>query len=189
MGENIIKRSRTKERLKTALTSLCGKKAYYDITVQEVCRQAGLYRSTFYRYYETKDDMLREIEQEYIDDVLTLAPNLWRLHSDSTSEEMEQYRKELTADMLYHLEHKALCRFLLSPAGDIYFYNKVISSISSQMYRNYQHYGRPLEKKAEYEILYFAAGFISTIYRWLGKEDCLPEEFADILLSIMLKIL
>ena len=76
MGENNKKRSRTKEHLKTALISLCGKKAYYDITIQEICRQAGLNRSTFYRYYETKDDMLREIEQEYIDDILTLTPNL-----------------------------------------------------------------------------------------------------------------
>ena len=99
MGENIIKRSRTKERLKTALISLCGKKAYYDITIQVICRQAGLYRSTFYRYYDTKDDMLREIEQEYIDDVRALTPNLWRLHPDSTAEEMEQYRQELTADL------------------------------------------------------------------------------------------
>ena len=187
MGENIKKRSRTKERLKTALTSLCGKKAYYDITIQEICRQASLYRSTFYRYYDTKDDMLREIEQEYIDDVRALTPNLWRLHPDSTAEEMEQYRQELTADMQYHREHKALCRFLLSPAGDIYFYNKVISSISSQMYRKYQHYGRSLGERDEYQILYLAVGFISSIDRWLEKEDCSPEEFADILLSIMLK--
>ena len=188
MGENIIKRSRTKERLKTALISLCGKKAYYDITIQEICRQAGLYRSTFYRYYDTKDDMLREIEQEYIDDVRALTPNLWRLHSDSTSEEMEQYRKELTADLQYHLERKALSRFLMSPAGDIYFYNKVITSISSQVHRNYQYYGRPLEKKTEYVILYFAVGFISAIDRWLEKEDCSTEEITDLLLSLMLKI-
>ncbi len=188
MGENIKKRSSTKERLKTALISLCGKKAYYDITIQEICLQAGLYRSTFYRYYDTKDDMLREIEQEYIDDVRALTPNLWRLHSDSTSEEMEQYRKELTADLQYHREHKALSHFLMSPVGDIYFYNKVIASISSQVHRNYQHYGRPLEKKTEYEILYFAVGFISTIDRWLEKEDCSPEEITDLLLSLMLKI-
>ncbi len=188
MAENAEKRSRTREKLKTALISLCEEKAYYDITILEICQRAELYRSTFYRYYDTKDDMLREIEHEYIADTQSLTPTLWSLHAGATSEEMARYRKELTADMEYHREHKQLCRFLLSPAGDIYFYNQMLESISSHVRRNYQHYGRSQSRNPAYLMRFVAAGFISTVHEWLKKDDCSPKEIADTLLAMMMKL-
>lgn len=37
------------------------------ITAVELSRQAGISRATFYRHYDTVDDVLREIEDEFID--------------------------------------------------------------------------------------------------------------------------
>ena len=62
MAENPEKRMRTKQKLTDALVELCEEKHYYDITVWDICNKAQLYRSTFYRYFEKKDDMLREID-------------------------------------------------------------------------------------------------------------------------------
>ena len=43
-----------------ALLLLLEKKEYDSITVKEICEKAGVNRSTFYKHYDTKDDLLVE---------------------------------------------------------------------------------------------------------------------------------
>lgn len=43
-----------------ALLLLLQKKDYVYITVKEVCKKAGVNRSTFYLHYENMDDLLQE---------------------------------------------------------------------------------------------------------------------------------
>lgn len=185
MAENVVKRSRTKSKLKTALIELCDEKGFYNVTIWDICERAGLYRSTFYRYYETKDEVLREIEHEYIEATRSLTPTLWNIHADASPEEMAQYRRELTADMEYHREHKAICKFLLSPAGDMYFYHKMVESIGQHMKKNFRKYGARNAKNAEYLTNFFAAGFVSTIEEWLNQDDFSPSEIASFLLDMI----
>ena len=188
MAENTKKRALTKERLKNALIVLCDKKGYYDITILDICKCAGVYRSTFYRYYDTKDDILREIEHEYIEATQNLTPTLWSVHAGASPEELEKYRRELTEDMEYHQEHRQLCKFLLSPAGDIYFYNMMVESIGQQVTKNLQRRGIRETKKTDYLLNFVAAGFVSTIHRWLQRNDRSPSEIADFLLSMILDL-
>lgn len=186
MTENAEKRSRTRTRLKNALIDLCSEKPYYDITIQDICSRADTYRSTFYRYYDAKDTMLREIEHEYIADTRKLTPTLWSVHADASPSELEAYRRELIADMEYHRAHKKISTFLLSPAGDIYFRNKLVESISSSGRKRYQTQSARPVKNMDYQLSFFAAGFIETIHEWLKKDDCSPGEIADFLLSMLL---
>lgn len=117
---NLSKSERTRKRLKTALIDLCYEKNYIDITIEDICKKVDTYRSTFYRYYDTKDDMLREIEQDYIQDTRDLTPTFSILPAGFGTEEYDILLAELTADMQYHHEHRKLCRFLLSSSGDPY---------------------------------------------------------------------
>lgn len=188
MSENTEKRDRTRAKLKLALIELCDEKPYYDITIWDICNRAESYRSTFYRYYDSKDAMLREIEHEYIEGTCNLTPTLWNFHTDALPKELERYRCELIADMEYHRAHKKICVFLLSPAGDIYFYNKMVESISNSVRRNFQKYSFRRTGNVEYLLNFFATGFISTIYEWLKKDDCSPSEIADFLLSMMMNL-
>ena len=103
MAENPEKRMRTKQKLTDALVELCEEKHYYDITVWDICNKAQLYRSTFYRYFETKDDMLREIEHKYVKQTQALTRNLGDFRADASEEEMQLFLRELTADMEYQL--------------------------------------------------------------------------------------
>lgn len=69
---NQEKRDRTRATLKNALIELCDEKSYYDITIWDICNKAHAYRSTYYRYFDTKDDVLREIEHEYLETTRSL---------------------------------------------------------------------------------------------------------------------
>lgn len=50
---------RTRAMLQHALTSLILKKGYEAITIQDICDEANLGRSTFYAHYTGKDDLKR----------------------------------------------------------------------------------------------------------------------------------
>jgi AcrR family transcriptional regulator len=50
---------RTRAMLQHALTSLILKKGYEAITIQDVCDEANVGRSTFYAHYTSKDDLKR----------------------------------------------------------------------------------------------------------------------------------
>lgn len=43
-----------------ALVSLCADYSYEEIQISQICKEAGFNRSTFYRAYKTKDDILRQ---------------------------------------------------------------------------------------------------------------------------------
>lgn len=182
MAENLEKRKRTRQKLAEALVELCEQKNYYDITIWDICSKAQMYRSTFYRYYETKDDMLREIEHEYVEMTQSLTRSLGDFQADASAEKMQIFLRELTADMEYHRQNAKRCRFLLSPAGDIYFYQKMVESIGSTVRKNIQKYGKHHStRETDYLVNYFAAGFVSTIREWLIRDDCSPEQIAAFL--------
>lgn len=187
MTENEEKRKRTRQKLIDAFVQLCGMKSYYDITIDDICKNAKLYRSTFYRYFDTKDSMLREIELEYVEKTRSLTKSLENFHYSASPQEKALFRKELTADMEYHRANAKLCLVLLAPGGDLYFHQKLITSVEKSVEKNLSKYGNPTTDSADfhYVVHFFATGFVSTIYEWLKKDDKTPEQIADFLLAMM----
>ncbi len=185
MAENPEKRRRTRKALADALVALCEEKNYYDISVQELCDRAGFYRSTFYRYYETKDQLLRESEHAYLENTRRLTRSLYDFRPDAPKEQADVFLKELTADMEYHRENARLCRFLLSPAGDLYFRQKMIESLVETVQTNLQKVGKFDDRDVHYYVNFFVSGYIATVYEWLLREDRTPEQIAGFLLDMM----
>ena len=57
----------TKLLIKNALLELLEHKELSNISITAICETADVHRSTFYKYYSTTADLLREIEQDYLD--------------------------------------------------------------------------------------------------------------------------
>jgi len=185
---NQKKRDRTRATLKKALIELCDEKSYYDITIWDICNRAHAYRSTFYRYFDTKDDVLREIEHEYLETTRSLTSAIQSFHPDASAEQMAACLEELTADMEYHMKNEKLCRFLLSSAGDIYFHQKMRESIVTTARRNLETVGYRAQENLDYLINFFAAGFIDTVHTWLEHKDRTPRQIAKFLLDMLRQI-
>ena len=65
MNKNDNQRTRlTKLLFKNSLIKLLHKKTIYQITVSELCTEAELNRSTFYKYYGNVYDILEELAEE-----------------------------------------------------------------------------------------------------------------------------
>jgi AcrR family transcriptional regulator len=185
MEKNLEKQKRTRQKLMNALIELCDKKGYYNISVEDICKYAGTYRSTFYRYYENKDDLLREIEKTYIQDTRNLTPSLLAYQAGDFEDMQDKHLQEFIEDMKYHYAHKQLFKFLLSPTGDPYFYRKMQESLTQIYENNLKRNGISLGKDHTYIINYFVTGYLSTIHEWLKNDDRSPEEIAVFLLKMM----
>ena len=57
----------TKRMMKDALLELMQQHELISISVTAICKTADVHRSTFYNYYKDPADLLREIEQEFLD--------------------------------------------------------------------------------------------------------------------------
>lgn len=61
--------TKSKAAIKKALIRLSKEKEYSDITVRELCREAGVSRSTFYNNYHLFNDVAAEISAEYMKEI------------------------------------------------------------------------------------------------------------------------
>ena len=69
--ENTDNRVRyTKKVLQETLMKILQKKHIDKVTVKELCEEASVNRGTFYLHYITPNDLLMEIEQQFIDECM-----------------------------------------------------------------------------------------------------------------------
>ncbi len=60
----------TKRMVKEGLMRLLEKKSLEKINITELCQEAGINRTTFYRYYELPRDVLTEMQNEFFEETL-----------------------------------------------------------------------------------------------------------------------
>lgn len=71
MNKTESKYFNTAERFDKALLSLLERKPFEYITISEICKEAGVNRSTFYLHYENTGDLLEEAARYVIDRFLS----------------------------------------------------------------------------------------------------------------------
>lgn len=69
-GYEDLRVQRTINNIYQAFEDLICEKDYSKITVTELSRRAQINKKTFYRYYETLDDLLAELQARYADEYL-----------------------------------------------------------------------------------------------------------------------
>ena len=61
-GKNREKKSdRTRQRLAAAAIAAMTERGYQGVTLRDICERAGVSIGSFYRYFDTKSDVLREM--------------------------------------------------------------------------------------------------------------------------------
>ncbi len=66
--ENKKRRSKKRDMIVGTATELFTKHGIRRITVEEICREAGASKMTFYKYFDNKVDLLRHIWQNWFDE-------------------------------------------------------------------------------------------------------------------------
>lgn len=169
-----------------ALLLLLEKKDYEFITVTEVCKKAGVNRSTFYLHYESMDDLLYEtldminknFHQTFDNkmlDIDKMNKNELYLITDEYLIPYLNYIKE--NNKIYKLIHDKPYIFKKQITFEL-LYKELFSKILDKY--------NVSKVEQEYIFAYFSFGLVSIIQKWIEK-DCADDIY--MIANIMKKVI
>ncbi len=150
----------TKMVLKESLIKLMKQKTISRITITEICEEADINRATFYAHYKDQFDLLKQIEQELVDDIKKYLTNYSLHENDLQSLQMMEQIFE------YIRENSEVCSVFINEDGDRKFLRDILIIIQQQFIDEWTR--RKVHKEvAVYLYAYATNGCIGIIQKWL----------------------
>lgn len=149
----------TKKLLKNSLTEMLKKQNIYQISIRELCENAGINRSTFYKYYGSQFDLLSEMEQDLFLDIERML------------EEQNDYSRNGIEQILTYVEANIeFIRLLINSNVDPEFPKKLFSLSPIQNMINELVDDLP-ENEFDYFNRFLLFGAYEIIRTWINKEN------------------
>lgn len=170
----------TRTALKESLMGLMAQKDISKITIKELCQRADVNRSTFYAHYRDQYDLLRQIEDEILDEINANLTGFDMHDSGGTYRILENI-------FCYIQDNSGFCRLLLSERGDVTFQKRVMDLCQGRYIEQWLASPRDIDPETiEYLYLYLVNGSIGVVQNWLrtGLEKT-PGEMAELLLRLI----
>ena len=173
--ENNKRYQNTEERILGAYSHLAGEKLLANITVSDICRLAGIHRTSFYRHYQDIPELQRKVTMMQMGKLLELfaAAGQWDL------------REGLVAQLSFFERNKDVVKRNFDSLTDV---KRLSQSLSLQTNDHFHEemcsrYHCRSEAELEYQKEFLTMGSLAVLKKWL-RSDCKesPEEIADILI-------
>ena len=149
----------TKKLLADSLIHLLGEKNIHKISVREICDDAGINRTTFYKHYKDQYDLLGEIENN----VLILINQNLSINSPESD--------DLLKLLVFIEENINLFKILLSNRIGSNFLEKLLSFTTIQQLIYAQISSEHNEQELSYISDFIIYGGKSIIERWIYQEN------------------
>lgn len=169
----------TKQLLKDSLCELLEQDSIHKISIRTLCETADINRSTFYKYYASQYDLLKEMEDDFLEEI----------------EKSLAVDSKETTDRVIHILHyaqsnKKLCKLLMTYNIDPEFPKRLLYSpaIMQKMDEIVSTKKDSIEISYLYDCILY--GGYQMIKRWVN-EDCQipPKEMAFIIDSVFQKLI
>ena len=186
---NIKKREATIKKMKEAYIKICSVKDCNNITISDVCKEANLYRSTFYNYYHHIGELQDSIEEEIIGSLLTSAGDfsIFRLEVLVKSPKHLLQRYEMIMQILY--DNKAAVLALMAPKSGASFERKYREAIKKSILDALKTNKIESNQTIDYYLDYMSSGIASAQYSWLKNGAMSLEEFSLLLNKLNVSII
>ncbi len=172
----------TKQLLRESLIALLSEKSIHKVSVREVCDQAQINRTTFYKYYGSPYDLLIDIE----DTVLDQIEDYLSCHENEIIDDV----RRLTQIITYMEENLALCRLLINNTIDSRFAQRLLMLPKIQRLLGDQLSGGYQNDAVDYMYQFVVNGGFCMIKSWINKDAREePDKIAALLLNAVVKIL
>jgi len=171
----------SKRLLREALVRLMAQKSIHKISVREICDDAQINRTTFYKYYASQYDLLKDMENE----VLARIDGYLGMDAGGAESDLRLLVKVVS----YVDDNLELCRLLINNALDSEFPEKLLNLPRIQRLLRQQ---LPAGDDAEvdYVCQFVINGGFSIIKRWINKDEReAPERIARIFAETLGKLL
>lgn len=169
---------KTRKLLQQALMELTVEKGFAAITVRDITERAMVNRSTFYRHYLDKYDLLNQ----YIDEVQSLTSEAAILAEKTSLTTGEKVPSGLLVLVKHVQEYADFYRIMLGQNGDQFFTQR-FRQMSEKRYRylfSQLGYGDdPTAPPVDMKLNYISCAGIGAILWWLENDQpCSPEQLA-----------
>lgn len=168
---------KTKKQLRDGLAKLMTQKSINEITVKELVEEVDINRSTFYLHYTDIHDMLEQLENELMNDLVSIITL-----GEEQIKDIEEGSVHLVKLFTVLDKNRDLCRALSGPHGDISFITKLESYIadSSSEFAN-KIFKSTNKEDIMYIHSYCISGCVGMVKNWIiedRKET--PEHMAKL---------
>lgn len=168
-------KSDVREQVRDALADILKKKNVVDVSVRDIISKSCISRSTFYRYYNSVDDAVKEIEDILLAEIQTV--NELALIEKKNGDKAESFINNYARTETLKRNSKYIVA-ISGPNGDPQFEYKATKRIKEYLNKRYDY-----DKDPKYEFLveFMAAGIYRIISYWIIKRpDLSTEEFLKI---------
>lgn len=154
----------TRMVLKESFIDLLEEKEISQITIKEICENADINRATFYAHYSDQYDLLRKIEDEFLDNI--------RNHLDQLDEKDNQVNPVLLAEKIFEYikENAKLCKLLLSERGGLNFQKRVMMLVYDTIINELTGNSKITKEDAEYVYSFTITGCVGIVQKWLDDD-------------------
>lgn len=175
MNKSESKYFNTAIKMDISFLELLEEKDFEYITVKEICKKAGVNRSTFYLHYETVADLLSE-SVEYINKHFL---DYMKINSIDFASKLHYYPLEelnlitpqyLTPYLSYIKEHKSIFRTTVKNAGVLNL-DKSYSAMFKYIITPIMDRFKIPQERRNYIMSFYISGLMAIISEWL-KDDC-----------------
>ena len=164
MDRRIARAERSKAALKAAFVELFEAKEPEEITVVELCKKAGLNRSTFYANYDYMDKLIRDVLWESVAEVVGQM-TLWNL----PLEDGGVARGAISSYLHRFLNNPTVRRFCTCANSGKYRTLITLAHVDLAI-------GTIRDPIKYYTVYYHYAGSLNLILEWIIHEVELPEK-------------
>jgi AcrR family transcriptional regulator len=176
-----LRARRTRKTLQQALIDLTIEKGFVDVTVRDIAERAMVNRSTFYRYYLDKYELL----EQFMEDVYRLTAVE---DEQAVTDQRPPYRSSTgLINMLNNVQqHADFYRVMFGPKGDPTFVQNVRTYIEKRfrlMMPTLPTSNDPSRPPLEASIRYISHAGIGIITWWLDNKQHSAEQVAEWLMQ------
>lgn len=159
----------TRQQFRTAFFDLAESTPADKINVKLLCEKAGLNRSTFYLHYETIDDFIDEIEQQWIDEQIKILGKVGR--DDNTI--------PFITDILNMIKRKP--ELYMNLLSDYRLIDKYVEKMKKHFHIVIE---EPENINSDYFYEYMLLGSFAITRKWIKSGCKMPaEQFAEMMYS------
>ena len=169
----------TKKLLQDSLVKLLASKSIHKISVREICDNAEINRTTFYKYYISQYDLLKEMEEQVLSQIDGFL---------SADRDRPDYDMQIISQIATYLQDNvALCKLLINNTVNSEFMERLFRLPMIRRLLDEQ-LGKDNEAELEYAYQFVVNGGFSIIKTWINKaERESPDRIAAILVDMVYK--
>lgn len=179
MNKNESKYFSTAEKMDSALMEILKTKSFEYITVSEICKKAGVNRSTFYLHYENTRDLLEETIRNMTDNFISyFVPDgkILPINFEESQKEKLVFISEeyLMPYLLYFKENRKIFLTVFEN-GKLFSFEETYEKLFNNIFNPILDVFKYPESERKYVMAFYLNGINSIIMEWI-KEDCVKPE-------------